>query len=134
MSSCPPVDLAALEVGVFASVGHCREYLGERAAPGAQQRLLEDFPMLLFGAVIASGGAPLELPYDGFVDVADDELGHIPITLPLLAMLAGDWRPGQTPDDAGEADGLRVSESFVDPNMSDRTEFVRADVRKVGGL
>jgi hypothetical protein len=65
-SSRPPVDLAALEVGVFAGVGHRREYLSQRAAPGAQQRLLEDFPMLPFGAVIASGGALLELTHDGF--------------------------------------------------------------------
>jgi hypothetical protein len=25
--------------------------------------------MLLFGAVVAPGGAPLEFPHDGFVDV-----------------------------------------------------------------
>ena len=79
-SSRPPVDLAALEVGVFAGVGHCREYLSQRAAPRAQQRLLENFPMLLLGAVIAPGGALLELPHDGFVDVTDHELSHVPIT------------------------------------------------------
>ena len=79
-SSRPPVDLAALEVGVFAGVGHRREYLSQRAAPGAQQRLLEDVPMLLFGAVIAPGGALLELPHDGFVDVTDHELSHVSIT------------------------------------------------------
>jgi hypothetical protein len=86
-SLSPPVDLASLEVGVFASVGHRREYFGQRAAPGAQQRLLEDFPMLLFGAVIASSGALLQLPHNGFVDVTDDELSHV--RLPLLAMPAG---------------------------------------------
>jgi hypothetical protein len=50
--SRPPVGLPALEVGVFADVGHRREHFGERAAPGVQQRLLEDFPMFLLGAVI----------------------------------------------------------------------------------
>jgi len=80
LSSRPPVDLAPLEVGVFAGVGHRREYFSQRAAPGPQQRLLEDFPMLLFGAVIAPGGALFELPHDGFVDVPDHELSHVPIT------------------------------------------------------
>jgi hypothetical protein len=42
--------------------------------------VLEDFPMLLFGAVIAPGGALLEFPHDGFVDVTNHELGHVPIT------------------------------------------------------
>ena len=70
-SSGPPVDLAALEVRVFAGVRHRREYRSQRAAPRTQQRLLEDFPMLLFGAVIAPSGALLELPHDGFVDVTD---------------------------------------------------------------
>ena len=79
-ASRPPVDLAAFEVGVFAGVGHRREYLSQRAAPGAQQRLLEDFPMLLFGAVIAPSGAFFELPHDGLVDVPDHELSHVPIT------------------------------------------------------
>jgi hypothetical protein len=74
------VDLEALEVGIFADVRHRREYLGQRAAPGAQQRLLKDFPMLLFGAVIAAGGALLEFPHDGFVDVTDQELSHVRIT------------------------------------------------------
>src|SRR5436190_22716527 len=36
--------------------------------------------MLLFGAVIAPGGAFLELPHDGFVDVPNHELSHVPIT------------------------------------------------------
>ena len=36
--------------------------------------------MLLFGAVIAPGGALLELPHDGFVDVTDHELSHVPVT------------------------------------------------------
>jgi hypothetical protein len=79
-SSRPPVDLAALEVGVFAGVGHRREYLSQRAAPGAQQRLLENFAMLLFGAVIAPGGALLELTHDGVIDVTDHELSHVSIT------------------------------------------------------
>ena len=52
-SSRPWVDLAAREVSVFAGVGHRRKYFSQRAAPGAQQRLLEDLPMLLFGAVVA---------------------------------------------------------------------------------
>jgi len=78
-SSRPPVDLVALEVGVFAGVGHRREYLSERAAPGAQQRLLENVPMLLFGAVIAAGGALLQLSDEGFVDVTDHELSHASI-------------------------------------------------------
>jgi len=69
--SSPPVDLVALEVGVVAGVGYRGEYLRQRAALGVQQRSLEDFPMLLLGAVIAPGGALLELPHDGFVDVAD---------------------------------------------------------------
>src|SRR6476620_7520138 len=77
---CPPVDLAALEIGVFTGVGHRREYLGQRAALGTQQGLLEDFPMLLFGAVIAPGGALLERPHDGIVDVANHELSHVLIT------------------------------------------------------
>jgi ABC-type antimicrobial peptide transport system permease subunit len=47
---------------------------------GVQQRLLEDFPVFLLGAVIAPGGALLELPHDRFVDVPDHELGHVPIT------------------------------------------------------
>jgi hypothetical protein len=76
-SSRPPVGLAALEIGVFAGVGHRREHRSQRAAPGAQQRLLENFPMLLFGAVIAPSGALLELPHDGFVDVTDHELSHV---------------------------------------------------------
>jgi hypothetical protein len=80
MSSSPPVDLAALEVRVSAGVGHGSEYLGERAASGAQQRLLEDLPMLLFGAVIAPSRALFELPYDGFVDVPDHELSHVEIS------------------------------------------------------
>jgi hypothetical protein len=42
--------------------------------------VLEDFPMLLFGAVIAPGGAPFQFPHDGFVDVTDHELSHVPIT------------------------------------------------------
>jgi hypothetical protein len=42
-----------------------------------QQRSLEDFSMFLLGAVIAPGGALLELPHDRFIDVADDELGHV---------------------------------------------------------
>ena len=79
-SSRPPVDLAALEVGVFAGIGHRREYLSQRAALGTQQRLLEDLPMLLFGAVIAPGGALFQLPHDGVVDVTDHELSHVPIT------------------------------------------------------
>lgn len=79
-SSRPPVDLAALEVGVFTGVRHRRKYLSQRAAPGAQQRLLEDFPMLLFGAVIARGGALFERPHDSFVDVTNHELSHVPIT------------------------------------------------------
>jgi hypothetical protein len=36
--------------------------------------------MLLFGAVVAPGGALFELPHDGFVDVTDHELSHVPIT------------------------------------------------------
>jgi hypothetical protein len=36
--------------------------------------------MLLFGTVIAPGGALLELPHDGFVDVTDHKLSHLPIT------------------------------------------------------
>src|SRR5262245_4612009 len=80
LSSCPPVDLAALEVKVFTGVGHRREYVGERAAPRAQQRLLQDFPMLLFSAVVARGGAPFEFPHDSFVDVTDHELSHLQIT------------------------------------------------------
>ena len=36
--------------------------------------------MLLFGAVIAAGGALFELPHKGFVDVTDHELSHVPIT------------------------------------------------------
>jgi hypothetical protein len=58
-ASSPLVDLATLEVGVFASVGHRREHRRQRPPLGAQQRLLKDFPMLLFGAVIAPGGALL---------------------------------------------------------------------------
>jgi hypothetical protein len=57
-ASSPLVDLATLEVGVFAGVGHRREHR-QRPPPGAQQGLLKDFPMLLFGAVIAPGGALL---------------------------------------------------------------------------
>ena len=34
--------------------------------------------MLLFGAVVAPGGALFEFPYDGFVDVTDHELSHVP--------------------------------------------------------
>jgi hypothetical protein len=79
-SSCSPVDLATREVGVLARVGHRREYVSQRAAPGATQRLLEDFPMLLFGAVIAAGGALLQLAHDGFVNVPDHELSHAWIT------------------------------------------------------
>src|SRR5262245_42352182 len=98
--SRPPVGLAALEVGIFPDVGHCREYLGQRAALGPQQRLFEDFPMLLFGAVIAPGGALLELPHDRFVDVTDHELSHVRITSPLLAMLAAARRVGKRPTHA----------------------------------
>jgi hypothetical protein len=36
--------------------------------------------MFLFGAVIAPGGALLELTHYGFVDVTDHELSHVPIT------------------------------------------------------
>jgi hypothetical protein len=32
--------------------------------------------VLLFGAVIATGGALLELPHDRFIDVTDHELSH----------------------------------------------------------
>ena len=48
--------------------GHRRDYLGQRAAPGARQRLLENFPMLLFGAVMVPGGALLEFPHHGRAD------------------------------------------------------------------
>jgi len=78
--SRPPVCLVALEVVIFAGVGHRRQYFRQRAAPGAQQRLREDFPMLLFGAVIAPSGALFELPHDSFVDVTDHELSHVLIT------------------------------------------------------
>jgi hypothetical protein len=44
--------------------------------------------MLLLRAVIASGSALLELSHDRFVDVANHELCHVPITSALLAMLA----------------------------------------------
>jgi hypothetical protein len=36
--------------------------------------------MLLFGTVIAPGGALLELPHNGFVDVTDHELSHVRTT------------------------------------------------------
>jgi hypothetical protein len=36
--------------------------------------------MLLFGAVISPGGALLELPHDGVVDVTNHELSHVSIT------------------------------------------------------
>ena len=69
--SRPPVGLAPLEVAIFSVVGHRGQHLGKGASPRPQQRVLEDLPMLLFGTVIAPGGALLELPHDGFVDVAD---------------------------------------------------------------
>ena len=73
-------------VSLPASEFRCRS-LRRASCPWArQQRLLEDFPMLLLGAVIAPGGAFLELPDDGVVDVPDDELSQPSDYLPLLAM------------------------------------------------
>src|SRR5688500_5929558 len=59
-----------------------------------QQRPLEDFPMLLFGAVVAACRTPLEFPYDGFVDLTDHELSHLQ-PFALLAMLAAASTGGQ---------------------------------------
>ena len=53
--------------------------------------------MLLFGAVIAPGGALLQLSHDGFIDVTDHELRHVPTHLQLLAMLAAARRVGNGP-------------------------------------
>jgi hypothetical protein len=73
------VDLAALEIRVVAGVGHRREDLSQGATPRAQQRMLEDVPVFLFGAVIPPGGALLELAHDGVIDVPDHELSHVSI-------------------------------------------------------
>ena len=62
--------------------------LSQRAALWAQQRMLKDFPMLLFSAVVAPGGALLEFPHNGFVDVSDHKLRHSRTTPRMLAMLA----------------------------------------------
>src|SRR5688500_10113824 len=58
-----------------------------------QQRPFENFPMLLFGAVVAACRTPLEFPDDGFVDLTNHELSHLQTS--LLAMLAAASTGGQ---------------------------------------
>jgi hypothetical protein len=108
--SRPAVGLPALEVGVFADVGHRGEHVGQRAAPGVQQRLLEDFPVFLLGAVIAAGGAFLELRHDGFVDVPDHELSHAPITSDAsnASTCSARRRPRAGPPSGGRSEARRM--------------------------
>ena len=74
----PPDRFQALEVGVFAGVGHRRDTEQAQRRPG-RKTPARGFPMPLFGRCDCRRRA--SSVYDnGFVDVTNHELSHVPIT------------------------------------------------------
>ncbi|CAG9227585.1 hypothetical protein PSAB6_470113 [Paraburkholderia sabiae] len=68
--------IAALEVDVFADVGHAHQPLRETEFFGLKERLRQDFPMLCFDAAPVSRGLLAQTLHQRIVQTSDQKICH----------------------------------------------------------